>query len=96
MAKLCCFWNLQKLKDFLTKVDFLILYFLGLFESSVHFGDFDVQIVLIQKANHSKSYSKHWKSPKFWIIIVNMVKLKSKLAPSSIPTVESRFFPMSR
>ena len=46
---------------------------MGLYESPVHFGDFDVQMVLIQKANLSKSDSKHWKSPKIWIMIVIMV-----------------------
>ena len=46
---------------------------MGLYESPVHFGDFDVQMVLIQKANLSKSDSKHRKSPKIWIMIVIMV-----------------------
>ena len=46
---------------------------MGSYESPVHFGDFDVQMVLIQKANLSKSDSKHRKSPKIWIMIVIMV-----------------------
>ena len=50
---------------------------MGLYESPVDFGDFDVQMVLIQKANLSKSDSKHRKSPKIWIMIVIMVRVFS-------------------